>query len=128
MKTSQMITSKFLKQSDFPDDQICTIRGIKQENVGRDDAPAPEMRWTLYFREHEKPMVLNVTAIRVLEQAFGDESDDWKGKQVTVYVDPNVSFQGKVVGGLRLRPVKPAKAAAPKPAPADFDDDKDLPF
>lgn len=124
MKTSAMITSKFLKQSDFENDQICTIRGIKQENVGRDDAPAPEMRWTLYFNEHQKPMVLNVTSIRVLEQAFGDESDDWKGKKVMVYVDPNVSFQGKVVGGLRLRP--PKKQPAPKAADEEFD--SEVPF
>jgi hypothetical protein len=104
MKVSQMIDSKFLKKEDFPEDQICTIRGIKQENVGREDVP--EMRWTLYFAEQKKPMVLNVTSIRVLESAFGDESDNWRGKKVTIYVDPNVSFQGRVVGGLRLRPIK----------------------
>lgn len=126
MKTSQMIVSKFLRKEDFDDDQICTIRGIKQENVGKEDSP--EMRWTLYFTEHQKAMVLNVTSIRVLEAAFGDESDDWKGKKVTVYVDPNVSFQGRVVGGLRLRPIKEkvSKAAQTEP-PDDFDKDE-IPF
>lgn len=126
MKVSQMIESKFLKKEDFEQDQVCTIRGLKQENVGRDDSP--EMRWTLYFNEHQKAMVLNVTTIRVLEAAFGDESDEWKGKKVMVYVDPNVSFQGRVVGGLRLRPPKKQPvAAAAKVADPDFDD-AEIPF
>lgn len=125
MKVSQMIDSKFLKKEDFPEDEICTIRGIKQENVGRDDAP--EMRWTLYFTEQKKPMVLNVTSIRVLESAYGDESDNWRGKKVTVYVDPNVSFQGRVVGGLRLRPIKEKTSQAPAKAAVDEFDDS-IPF
>lgn len=123
MKVSQMIESKYLKKDDFEQDQVCTIKGIKQENVGRDDQP--EMRWTLYFNEYAKAMVLNITTIRVLEAAFGDESDDWKGKKVMVYVDPNVSFQGRVVGGLRLRPPKKqtVKAAVP-----DQEFDGSIPF
>jgi hypothetical protein len=130
MKVRDMIVNKFLAKSDFDEDQICTIRGLKQENVGKEDSP--ELRWTLYFTEHKKAMVLNVTSIRVLEAAFGDESDNWKGKKVTVYVDPNVSFQGRVVGGLRLRPIKEAKTApkvstAAQTEPPDELDDE-IPF
>lgn len=140
MKTSDMIPSKFLKKSDFDEDQVVTIKGLKLEDVGNEG----DQRWVLYFSELHKGMVLNVTSIRVLEAAFGDESDFWIGKRVKVYVDPNVSFGGKVVGGLRLMPPKNAKAAnggphpnAPvgaelKPTPRshdpEFDDDKDLPF
>lgn len=126
MKVSQMVTSKYLRKEDFQDqDQVCTIKALKLENVGREDAP--EERWCMYFRERDKAMVLNVTTIRVLEGAFGDESDDWVGKKVMVYVDPNVSFQGRVVGGLRLRP--PKKQAAPAPAPVNNDfDDAEIPF
>jgi hypothetical protein len=126
-----MIQSKFLRKEDFDEDQICTIKGCKLEDVGRDDNP--EQRWTLYFREHAKGMVLNVTTIRVLEQSYGGDSDLWIGKPVTVYVDPNVSFAGKVVGGLRLR-VQRVKAS-PKPSEApqadpneQFDDDSKIPF
>lgn len=119
-KTSEMIQSKFLRKEDFEEDQLCTIRGVRLEDVGN----TGEQRWVIYFKEHQKGMVLNVTSIRVLEAAFGDDSDDWKQKTVTVYVDPNVSFQGRVVGGLRLKPPAKAKQAA-KAAPAaenEFDD------
>jgi hypothetical protein len=123
-----MIQSKFLRKEDFDEDQICTIKGCKLEDVGRDDAP--EQRWTLYFREHAKGMVLNVTTIRVLEQSYGGDSDMWIGKPVTVYVDPNVSFGGKVVGGLRLRIQKVKASLKPSQAPgADPNEmSDDIPF
>jgi hypothetical protein len=124
-KVSEMIVSKFLRKEDFDEDQVCTIKGVQLEDMQGDKG---EQRWVLYFRERDKGMVLNVTTIRVLEQAFGDDSDGWIGNKVKVYVDPNVSFQGKVVGGLRLMPPKKgAKAAVAKPAVEEgFDDD--VPF
>jgi len=126
-KTSEMIVSKFLRKEDFDDDQVCTIKTVKLEEVAQG-----ETKWIIYFNQHSKGMVLNITSIRVLEGAFGDDSDDWTGKKVMVYVDPNVSFQGRVVGGLRLRPPKkqPAPAAEPKPAPMEVDDEfsDDIPF
>jgi hypothetical protein len=121
-----MIQSKFLRKEDFDEDQVCTIRDCRLENVGKEDDA--EQRWVLYFREREKGMVLNVTTIRVLEQAYGGDSDHWVSNKVMVYVDPNVSFGGKVVGGLRLRtPKKQAVKAPPPPADEGFDDEK-IPF
>lgn len=124
-KVSDMIQSKFLRKEDFDEDQVCTIADVKLEPIMNN-----ETKWVLYFKEHPKGMVLNTTTIRVLEAAFGEDSDDWRGKRVKVYNDPNVSFQGRVVGGIRLR--TPSKASAqpapaPKPAPAD-DFDDDVPF
>lgn len=126
-KVSDMIVSKFLKKEDFDEDQVCTIRTVRLEDVSQG-----EQRWVLFFNEHTKGMVLNTTTIRVLEQAFGDDSDGWTGKKVMVYVDPNVSFQGRVVGGLRLRTPKGVKAPAKAPPTAaaqagdEFNDD--IPF
>jgi hypothetical protein len=127
-KVSDMIVSKYLKKEDFDEDQVCTIKDCKLEEISQQG----ETKWILYFREHQKGLVLNTTTIRVLEQAFGDNSDDWNGKRVKVYVDPNVSFQGRVVGGLRLRPppkgaaTAAAKPAAPPPPADEFADD--IPF
>lgn len=119
-----MIQSKFLRKEDFDEDQVCTIKECKLEQVGKDDSP--EERWVLYFREREKGMVLNITTIRVLEQAYGGDTDHWMGNKVMVYVDPNVSFGGKVVGGLRLR--TPKKSAAPKAPPPSDEFADDIPF
>ena len=122
-RVSDMIQSKFLRKEDFDEDQICTIKDIRLEEMqGSNDT-----KWVLYFDEHAKGMVLNTTTIRVLEKAFGDDSDSWIGKRVKVYVDPNVSFQGRVVGGLRLMPPKVSKPVA-KPQVPDAEFNDEVPF
>lgn len=122
MKVSQMIQSKFLRKEDIEDDTPATIKKLSLEDMPGDSG---DQRWVLFFKEQNKGMVLNTTTIRMLEKAFGDESDDWVGKRVTIYVDPNVSFKGQVVGGLRLRPTSPKKTPLVTPAPVveqEFDD------
>lgn len=128
-KVSEMIQSKFLRKEDFDEDRVLTIKTVKLEDMPGDSG---DQKWVLYFREEAKGMALNVTTIRVLENAFGDDSDKWIGKKVKVYVDPNVSFGGKVVGGLRLLPPrKQAEAPAVEPKAAvvtDGEFDDDIPF
>jgi hypothetical protein len=108
-KVSEMIVSKFLRKEDLDDELIVTLKTVELEDMPGD---AHEQRWVLYFRELPKGLVLNTTTIRVLEKAYGPDSDDWTGKKAALYVDPNVSFKGQIVGGLRLRPMKPQKPAA----------------
>lgn len=134
-RVSEMIVSKFLRKEDFDEDRVMTIKGVKLEDMPGDDG---QQKWVLYFREEAKGMALNVTTIRVLEKAFGDDSDAWVGKRVMVYVDPNVSFGGRVVGGLRLRPPSrqnpPQQGAPQQPiqsAPKSAEDEyfsDDIPF
>jgi len=127
MKIQSMIPSTYLKQSDFDENgYIVTVSHFKQENVAPDDKPA-ENKWVVYFAEYpDKGMVLNTTNINGMSAACGtEETDDWKGKEVIVYVDPTVGYAGKITGGLRVR--KHAVAAAPtrrqSPAPAGKADD-----
>jgi hypothetical protein len=127
-KVSEMIVSKFLRKEDFDEDRVLTIKGVKLEDMPGDDG---QQKWVLYFREEPKGMALNITTIRVLEQAYGGDSDQWIGNKVKVYVDPNVSFGGKIVGGLRLRTSKvTVKAPPPKeePRPDENEFDDDIPF
>lgn len=128
-KVKDMIVSKFLRKEDFDEDRVMTIKSCSLEDMPGDQG---DQKWVLFFREEQKGMALNITSIRVLEQAFGDDTDHWVGNKVKVYVDPNVSFQGKIVGGLRLMPPRKKAVAAPAPPPPttthgdDFDDD--IPF
>ena len=116
MKISEMIPSSFLKQADFDENGlIVTVNSLEEKNVARPDE-APENKWVVYFNEFpDKGMVLNTTNINLLAKACGsDDTDDWPGKEVVVYVDPNVGFGGKTTGGLRIK--KYSAPAAPKPA------------
>jgi hypothetical protein len=130
-KTSEMRESKFLKQTDVGNGMLMTVEGCSKHNVAKEGAE-PELKWTLSFNESDKPLVLNSTNIQLCERIFGsDDTDNWVGKQIVLYTDPNVSYGGKVVGGIRVRaPRIKAKAApvqvAPPPEP-DIDDD-DIPF
>ena len=114
-KINEMLPSSYLKQSDFDEaGLIVTVSRVEQKNVAREDEP-PENKWLVYFAEYEKAMVLNTTNINGLAKACGsDDTDDWPGKEVVVYVDPNVGYGGKTTGGLRIK--KYNVPAAPKQA------------
>lgn len=120
--------SKYLKKEDFDEDgSIVTIKGFKYESIKTDDGE--EDKVICYFEEFEKGLVLNRTNASLIPICTGAKTaGDAKGRQLVVYVDPTVSFGGKIVGGLRLKKVPGAPKAAPrmaKPAPVvdDFDDE-----
>jgi hypothetical protein len=115
-KISEMLPSNYLKQTDFPEDYVVTVRAIERKNIAMDGKPA-DYKWLAHYNEFEKPMVLNATNIQLMAKACGsDDTDDWIGKQVIVYVDENVSFGGELVGGLRIRKHKQAAPVAPRAA------------
>lgn len=102
-KISEMIESKYLKQSDFPSPLIVTVKKIGKVNIAK-EGDTPEHKWAIRFEEFAKPMLLNSTNLKLLGKACGSEdTDDWIGKEVIVYTDESVSFGGQVVGGLRVR-------------------------
>lgn len=123
MRLDDMIESKYLKQSDVESDTLVTVAGLKKVNVARDDED-PEYRWTVKFEEFAKPMVLNKTNLKRMFAALGEDSDEWTGKKIVVYVDPDIEFGGNIVGGLRVR----AKKQPAKPARAEGIDESDIPF
>lgn len=129
-KTSEMRESKFMKKEDVGTGALVTIESVEPHNVAKEGAP-PENKWCLVFAEADKPLVLNSTNIQLCERIFAsDDTDDWVGKKIVLYTDPNVSYQGKVIGGIRVRaPKKTAAAAAPpKPTVEELIDDDSIPF
>lgn len=138
-KTSDMRESKFLKQTDVGAGVVMTVTGCARHNVAKEGAEE-EQKWCLELQESDKPLVLNATNIQLCERVFGsDDTDHWVGKKIVLYVDPTVSYGGKVTGGIRVRAPrqKPVAAVPAKPAPVpvpetepdntpDFDDD--VPF
>jgi hypothetical protein len=108
-----MKTSNFLKSPDVDPEVLVTIVECKEEVV---DKIENESKHVLYFREFEKPLVLNWTNIEAISVYVGEENtDNWPGHQVVLFHDPSVSFKGKRTGGIRVRP-------APKKAQAVQDD------
>jgi len=105
MKITASGTSKYLKKEEVPQPRLLTVKAIKMENLGTESDP--EKKWVMYFEGEEKGLVLNKNNIQRATTAFkSDDSDDWVGRQIVLYVDHNVEFGGKMVGGLRIRPTK----------------------
>lgn len=104
MTFDQMVPSRFLKKEDFPRPTLMTIAEFKQENVAREDE-APDNKWVVYFSEApDKGLVLGPTNLQLMKIATTvNTPEEAIGKQIVVYVDPTVSFGGKIVGGLRVR-------------------------
>ncbi len=126
-KISEMRESKFLKQTDVGRGVLATITKCDQMNVAMEGA-GPELKWCLHFAELDKPLVLNSTNIQLTAKVCGSEdTDEWTGKRLVLYTDPNVTYAGKLVGGIRVRAPKPG-AVAPPPPPMEEITDSDIPF
>lgn len=105
--------SKYLKQQDVGTGVLVTIAKYEELNVAP-EGQGEGLKWVLWFKELAKPMVLNSTNGQLLEKITGSgDFDDWIGKVVVLYNDPNVSFAGKITGGIRVRAQRTA-AQAPK--------------
>ena len=131
---NQMIESKYLKQSDVVDDEaLVTIAKVGRQNIAKENEE-PEFKWLIRFNEFPKPMVLNSTNIKRLARACSsEETDEWVGKQVILYVDHDVEFAGNVVGGLRIKAAAKTTQGTRKAETGGklgkFDDiDSDVPF
>ena len=103
MKARSFLGS-YLKQDDVEDSPVVTISGA--EGVQFEDEDKEKL--VLHFEEFDKGMVLNATNINLLTSLFGsDETDDWTGKQVTLFADKTIMFGGKRVGGIRVKSASP---------------------
>jgi len=94
--------SQFLTKEDVEPPIVVTIKGYKEENVEM-EGESERKKWTLTFREVDKPLVLNMTNGQRIQVVTGSaEFDDWIGKKITLYNDKTVSFAGKLTGGIRV--------------------------
>jgi hypothetical protein len=95
--------SKYLRAKEFEgkDERIVTISAAEQGEVGEEK----DEKLLIYFNELDRPLVGNPTNVSMLIELFGDETNDWIGKKVTLYHDPNVFYGTERKGGLRVRGV-----------------------
>lgn len=130
-KTSDMFPSRWLKASDFEDgDATLTIRDVGQERIGQGKDATD--KFVLYFVDEDRGLVLNKTNVGTIAKLHGDDTDDWIGKDVTLFAT-EVQFQSEMVEAIRVRskpPRRPGQKAAKPTAPAEAvtDDPDDAPF
>ena len=121
MRIGEMKESKYLKKEEVGKGKLVTIRELQKENVAMENQ-APEEKYVLYFEEAHKGIVLNWTNIQLISQAVGsEETNDWIGKKIVLFEDPNVSFGGKLTGGIRVRAPRNQEPVSAKVETPPFD-------
>jgi hypothetical protein len=99
--------SKYLNAKDLTQEKTLRIKSVTAEMVRRGNGQ--EQRPIVWFTNHDKGLVLNVTNLRTLRGVFGDNMETWKGKVIVIY-PTQTDFVGKVVDALRIR-IPPPKQA-----------------
>lgn len=114
MKRSEAFPSKYLSKDDVDPARVGTIDRLTRETLKSDDGD--ETKTVMYFREEAlKPLILNNSNWMTCEDAYGPDSDMWLGKRIELYLDPNVMFGPKRVGGVRVRvPQQPKPDGLPE--------------
>jgi hypothetical protein len=115
MKGSEVFPSKWLKAEDIADqgDLTVTVDGVEMQEFKDPQTKREDHKPCMTFREEVKPLIVNKTNWRLIADILGsDDSDDWVGHKITLFVMEVESF-GDIVQAIRVR--KPRVAAAAKP-------------
>jgi len=98
---SGFVDSHF-KVSNVPAPIELTVKEVKAEGVGPDKETKP----VAYFIEDPRGCVLNAGRYNALAAATGSRNTDgWVDVKLTLAVDPDVKYKGKVTGGLIFRDI-----------------------
>ena len=93
-------SSTWLKAEDvgkIGTDYTTTIKGVREYEFKEEMKILVDVE----YKDEESTLVLNKTNLLNLLDAFGDDTDKWKGKQVTLKVE-RTTFNGKTVPCIRV--------------------------
>ena len=92
----------YLRQEDISGSQLVTIARVGEATFEEDGKQRKKL--VVFFEEHESGLAVNATNCRRIMRACDAwDTDQWIGHKVILFVDEEVEFGGRVVGGLRVR-------------------------
>lgn len=111
MKISVLFPSKYVKAADLEGRNVTlTITKLVVEEMGH--GSEKEQKPVLYFEKATKGLVLNRTNAMIIASLYGDETNDWRGKRITIYPTKVRAF-GSMQDCVRVREEIPAQRKAP---------------
>ncbi len=122
MKISNAFPSNYLRAADFEAPAKLVMTKVEIEPVADG-----EHKPILYFQGKDKGMVLNKINSNTISDAYGDDTEDWMGKELVLYAT-TTDYQGKTVPCIRVRKPKPAGAARPAPKQSENPMEDEVPF
>ena len=121
MKTATAFPSDYLKASDLNGKEVKVKIG-KVELVEMGQGNEKKSKLLIHFNGKQKGLVVNVTNCNTIEKLYGDETDNWVGKEI-ILAPREVEFQGEMVWAIRVSLQKPGTVVE---APVAGNDD--VPF
>src|SRR5262245_13360649 len=116
--TADFFPSNYLKASDLAGkERQVTITHIETRTFENDTKRKPV---ALFKETGARGLVLNKTNFVTLAAIHGDNSDNWAGKEITIYPD-FTSYQGKPIETIRIR--RAATVVLAEPPKAEFNDE-----
>ena len=95
---NDFLGGNYLKKEDLGGPTTVTVTDVWSEAV----LGAGKRKLVVSFEGFEKPLILNKTNTRILVKLFGTtDTASWRGP-ITLYVENNVEYGGRVVGGIRV--------------------------
>jgi hypothetical protein len=109
MRISAAYPSAYLKAADLQDRNVTVIIDkVVLEDIGGDQKPV------IYFRGKERGLVCNRTNANNISHAYGEETDNWIGREIILY-PTIVDFQGRSVDAIRVKTAARVSYQAPPP-------------
>lgn len=123
MKMHDAFKSDYIKSDELKDgEKTYVIAGVAEDTVGQgaDAETKPVATLEDVNTGEEKKFVIGnkVNWTSIVEITGEEDSDDWTGSKITLYRDPNITFGGKKVGGIRIKAPTSAGATTPPAGPA----------
>ena len=109
MKLTELFPSNLLKAQDVIDaggEMPLKIANVEIKEFDGDNGK--ERKPILIFAD-ERRMVLNKTNANIIAEMFGDDTDAWINREITLHVQ-SVEFQGKIVPSIRVKMVNEKEA------------------
>jgi len=121
---STMRDSPWLSSEDLEDpngkgwiQEVVTIEGVMEiHNAQFKGGRSKKKCYAVQFVGKTRMLVLNGVNRETLKEMFGRTTPDWIGRQVLLYVKPDVMLAGKKVPGIRIKPAPEQKKSDPIPA------------
>jgi hypothetical protein len=89
-----------------------------------------EKKLELFFHKASKSLICNKTNALTIAGMYGEETDNWIGKKITL-IPSQTDFKGEQVKCIRVKLTAPQQTQqAPPPPPVDYSDagEPDIPF
>ena len=99
-------STRFIQKTDVGHGVLVTIDKVTEENKAP-EYQTEDIGYIIHFKEDFKPWGPGIETLEDIHRISGNVNvDDWPGTKLVLFIDPDVKFGPKKVGGIRCRAPK----------------------